>query len=655
MTLSIALQVVMDISFLNDEKHTLNLSGQGLKKLTKGHCSEDAHKVTTLILDSNELQRLDNIDGFPCVTELSARHNQLLRMYSVSRLHHLVRLDLSHNNILSIEGVKDLEYLKWLNLSGNNIKTIEHLHTNTLLEYIALAENSISHISNLSSLTKLKQLYLHKNRIGGLRHCELYLPPSLVTLTLASNNIVDLNEVSHLVHLTNLKELSIAGNPCVTMTGPSVGFDYRPFLINWCMGLKVIDGYAVDELENLRAEWLYSQGKGRQFRVGEQGALVQYLAENCPLNSQQLETEQERKLRLILSKAHQHQQQLRQEQPKQSGRKQPKHQATDLMTRSLDPSLLDSCTVHIQDQDVRTCMHQAEMSLTQSLHCPESLTNIPFRSPDIGVRNSMAGAPLPAASTLVPVPESLVSPSGAVVPAVPMTPHHEKPNISSEKLQTIRSKAQEKRDKKIDKETEKAAICIQKVWRGYHTRTFNRKVLSVYQHIQTLRTNQYIRKLSADVEATRAAIDSEHKLQLLQMQAINALWKKVVSLQPSGRGDDGCSGDVKDLAETCARLNTQVQQLKESMQEVLRCVSPSVGGSSMATQTEIVAVHTPQEDSHFPYQKPPVSHCCGGGRPSTLPLPPPQLTQYADCLVDGVLKTTVAEQHQTSEQEMNAT
>lgn len=99
----------------------------------------------------------------------------------------------------------------------------------------------------------------------------------------------------------------------------------------------------------------------------------------------------------------------------------------------------------------------------------------------------------------------------------------------------------------------------------------------------------------------------------------------------------------------------QVQQLKESMQEVLRCVSPSVGGSSMATQTEIIAVHTPQEDAHFPYLKLPVSQCCGGGRPSTLPLPPPQLTQYADCLVDGVLKTTVAEQHQTSEQEMNAT
>jgi hypothetical protein len=35
------------------------------------------------------------------------------------------------------------------------------------------------------------------------------------------------------------------------------------------------------------------------------------------------------------------------------------------------------------------------------------------------------------------------------------------------------------------------------------------------------------RKLSSDMEATRAALESERKLQLLQMQAISALWKKV--------------------------------------------------------------------------------------------------------------------------------
>lgn len=67
------------------------------------------------------------------------------------------------------------------------------------------------------------------------------------------------------------------------------------------------------------------------------------------------------------------------------------------------------------------------------------------------------------------------------------------------------------------------------------------------------------------------------------------------------------------------------------MQEVLRCVSPSQPlGNTTATQTDIVAVHTPQEPQGPPFP-----------RPSSLPLPPAQLSQYADCLVDGVIKTTV--------------
>lgn len=71
------------------------------------------------------------------------------------------------------------------------------------------------------------------------------------------------------------------------------------------------------------------------------------------------------------------------------------------------------------------------------------------------------------------------------------------------------------------------------------------------------------------MEATRTALESEHKLQLLQMQAINALWKKVVSLQP-GSNRENTFNDmdnntlqsntdvVSNLAQTCNLLHTQV-------------------------------------------------------------------------------------------------
>lgn len=37
------------------------------------------------------------------------------------------------------------------------------------------------------------------------------------------------------------------------------------------------------------------------------------------------------------------------------------------------------------------------------------------------------------------------------------------------------------------------------------------------------------------MEATKAALESERKIQQLQMQAINALWKKVSTLQAAGK------------------------------------------------------------------------------------------------------------------------
>lgn len=68
------------------------------------------------------------------------------------------------------------------------------------------------------------------------------------------------------------------------------------------MSVKVIDDYMVNPIESLKAEWLYSQGRGRQFRIGEQGDLARYLSSVCPLSGEVLENENERKLRLILSK-----------------------------------------------------------------------------------------------------------------------------------------------------------------------------------------------------------------------------------------------------------------------------------------------------------------------------------------------------------------
>jgi hypothetical protein len=123
----------------------------------------------------------------------------------------------------------------------------------------------------------------------------------------------------------------------------------------------------------------------------------------------------------------------------------------------------------------------------------------------------------------------------------------------------------------------------------------------------------------------------------------------------------------------------QVEQLQDSMQSVMQCMSlfcqkgqasEAGGGVSGSTQTDIIAVHTPQMESGpsvpFPYQR-----AAPSTRPSSLPIlqsrtppaprnpsaaepdAPQELRQYATSLVDGVLRT-VAEQGGETDAETDA-
>jgi len=69
------------------------------------------------------------------------------------------------------------------------------------------------------------------------------------------------------------------------------------------------------------------------------------------------------------------------------------------------------------------------------------------------------------------------------------------------------------------------------------------------------------------METTKAALESERKIQMLQTEAISALWKRISSLQETG----GASGSVsmtnlsqnnsdvvRELAQTCSVLQEQV-------------------------------------------------------------------------------------------------
>ncbi|NWU48333.1 CEP97 protein, partial [Dromas ardeola] len=287
----------------------VNWSGQGLQKLSPTlPCDADTH---TLILDKNQIIKLEHLEKCRNLMQLSVANNRLVRMMGVAKLSKLRILNLPHNSIGYVEGLKDLVHLEWLNLAGNNLKAIEQINSCVSLQHLDLSDNNIAQLGDLSKLTSLKTLLLHGNIITSLRTAPVCLPQNLTVFSLAENEIRDLNEVSFLASLRQLEQLSIMNNPCVMATPSIPGFDYRPYIVSWCLNLKVLDGYVISQKESLKAEWLYSQGKGRSYRPGQHVQLVQYLATVCPLISTYgLQTEEDAKLEKILSKQRLHQRQL---------------------------------------------------------------------------------------------------------------------------------------------------------------------------------------------------------------------------------------------------------------------------------------------------------------------------------------------------------
>lgn len=80
------------------------------------------------------------------------------------------------------------------------------------------------------------------------------------------------------------------------------------------------------------------------------------------------------------------------------------------------------------------------------------------------------------------------------------------------------------------------------------------------------------------METTKVALENERKIQQLQMQAINALWKKVSTLQPNPAATAALTSDLQALASGSEVANTNstavVQDLAKTCTVLTNQVSP---------------------------------------------------------------------------------
>ncbi|XP_056320388.1 centrosomal protein of 97 kDa isoform X1 [Danio aesculapii] len=490
----------------------LDLSAQGLQRLEPQLFCPDLH-THTLILDQNQLMKLEHLEHNPDLQQLSVTCNRLVRMMNVCRLTQLRILNLQNNSIGCIEGLKELQQLEHLNLAGNNIKVMEQLHHCVSLQHLDLSDNNISQIGDVSRLSALQTLLLHGNIITTLRSAPAHLPAHLRVLSLAENEIRDLTEVCYLAPVRGLQQLSLLSNPCVSCVSSAV-CDYRPYVLSWCLGLELLDGVAVSQKEGLKAEWLYSQGRGRVFRPGEHTQLLQYLSRTCPGAARQPPAE-DAKLEKILNKQRHHQNQL-----------QHTHHQSPSRPTHLDVQQLHHNTPD-EDEDDEDVEPAVRVNTWMGSVSPPAAAPPPCAAPPPavaadGLLLQDLEAPGPLASESAAHPASAPD-SGEEEFEDSLAPPTSTQHRAPREEPVCRGVASEHQQC----EPQDAAVRIQSWWRGLWTRQRHPQARAVRAEIRMRRMQDHIIHLSAQLDRVRRQQEEERLQRRVQEEAVKVLWKQL--------------------------------------------------------------------------------------------------------------------------------
>ncbi len=130
--------------------------------------------LNALLLPSNKIGAITNLDNFPSLEELNLSSNSIENIENLENLAKTLKiLDLSKNDISVIEDLDKLVNLEELNLSSNEIgksDKIENLDKLTNLKSLDLSKNDFKKIENLDKLVNLEELILSKNKITTIEN-----------------------------------------------------------------------------------------------------------------------------------------------------------------------------------------------------------------------------------------------------------------------------------------------------------------------------------------------------------------------------------------------------------------------------------------------------------------------------------------------------
>ncbi|KAK7098748.1 dynein axonemal assembly factor 1 homolog [Littorina saxatilis] len=158
-----------------------------------------------------------------------------------------------------------LPNLRVLKLSGSVIPNIRDLGSSLRnLEVLWMSRCGLEEMDGISSMLKLRELYLAYNEIADIS--PLTMLDELEILDLEGNNIDDIGQVQYLSLCSNLKHLTLDGNPiCVTptVTAEEVNYDYRVVVGRTLVNLVTLDDNSLADTGSsspqnvFDADWAY--------------------------------------------------------------------------------------------------------------------------------------------------------------------------------------------------------------------------------------------------------------------------------------------------------------------------------------------------------------------------------------------------------------
>ncbi|BBM97147.1 dynein regulatory complex subunit 3 [Marchantia polymorpha subsp. ruderalis] len=116
--------------------------------------------VTCLEFSFKCIKEINYLIGFECLTRLLLDNNQLSKIQNLSHLTTLTELDLSFNSIEKIEGLETLTNLTDLSLYNNKIARLEGLETLEELVCLSLGNNLLADLEDVAYFRQFRKLRL---------------------------------------------------------------------------------------------------------------------------------------------------------------------------------------------------------------------------------------------------------------------------------------------------------------------------------------------------------------------------------------------------------------------------------------------------------------------------------------------------------------